>query len=156
MTVAIQVRRAIAADALPVTDLWLRARRAAMPAIPAYVHGDEEVEGWIASIVIPRQQTWVAETERRLRGMMSLDEGWIDQLYVDPDGMGQGIGTTLIRWAKECCPQGLQLWTFESNLGARRFYERHGFAPMEWTDGRHNEEDSPDIRYQWIPAATHD
>lgn len=152
MAVTLWVRRTVADDAIPVTELWMRARRAAMPMIPAYVHGDGEVGEWIASIVIPRQETWVAETEHRLIGMISLDEGWIDQLYVDPDWTGQGVGAGLIRMAKERYPQGLQLWTFESNLGARRFYERHGFVERERTDGRHNEEGSPDIRYQWVAS----
>ncbi|MHB1612541.1 MAG: GNAT family N-acetyltransferase [Sulfobacillus sp.] len=135
MMVAFQVRRATAADTLAVTDLWIRARRTAMRAIPACVHGDGEVGEWTASIIIPRQPTWITKTERRLTGMMSLDDGWVDQLYVDPDWTDQGIGSMLIRLAKECYPQGLQLWTFESNISARRFYERYGFVAMERTDG---------------------
>jgi GNAT superfamily N-acetyltransferase len=48
------------------------------------------------------------------------------------------------RWIAEC----LRLWTFESNLGAQRFYERHGFRPIERTAGD-NEEGAPDILYIW-------
>ncbi|MDP9464580.1 MAG: GNAT family N-acetyltransferase, partial [Actinomycetota bacterium] len=44
-------------------------------------------------------------------------------------------------------PEGLQLWTFESNDRARRFYERHGFTAVEFTDGAGNEERWPDVRY---------
>lgn len=143
------MRRAVGSDAVPVTELWIRARHAAMPVIPAYVHRDEEVGGWIASNVILLQETWVAETEQGLIGMISLGECWIEQLYVDPEWTGRGIGSMFIRLAQERYPQGLQLWCFESNLGARRFYERHGFVEAERTDGRRNEEGSPDIRYQW-------
>ena len=42
----------------------------------------------------------------------------------------------------------VQLWTFQSNAGARRFYERHGFVAVQTTDGD-NEEQAPDIRYLW-------
>jgi GNAT superfamily N-acetyltransferase len=45
----------------------------------------------------------------------------------------------------------LWLWTFQANAGARRFYERNGFAPVEFTDGAANEEHEPDVRYEWLP-----
>ena len=44
---------------------------------------------------------------------------------------------------------GLQLWTFQVNEAARRFYERQGFVAAESTDGSGNEERSPDVRYTW-------
>ncbi len=43
----------------------------------------------------------------------------------------------------------LDLWTFQSNIGAQRFYNRHGFLEVMRTDGAGNEERSPDIRYRW-------
>jgi hypothetical protein len=46
-------------------------------------------------------------------------------------------------------PSGLQLWTFQINRRAQQFYERHGFAAVEWTDGSANEEREPDVRYMW-------
>jgi ribosomal protein S18 acetylase RimI-like enzyme len=51
------------------------------------------------------------------------------------------------------CPDGLQLWVFQKNVGARRFYERHGFRLVELTDGAGNEENEPDARYEWRPPA---
>lgn len=146
---AYQLRQASADDAGHVTDLWIGSRRAAQPMIPAAVHSDGEVFDWIASIVIPRQETWLAEAHSQVIGMMSLTDGWIDQLHLDPDWTGRGVGSALIRLAQERYPQGLQLWTFESNRGAQRLYERHGFVASEKTGGGHNEEQSPDIRYVW-------
>ena len=46
-------------------------------------------------------------------------------------------------------PDGFSLWTFQQNLRARRFYERHGFVAVEETDGLGNEERAPDVRYLW-------
>ena len=43
----------------------------------------------------------------------------------------------------------LQLWTFQKNTAARRFYEGRGFVAAEETDGSRNEEREPDIRYVW-------
>ena len=66
-------------------------------------------------------------------------------------------GATQRNWkhgiAKERRPRGLQMWTFQANGGARRFYERHGFVVMEATDGD-NEERAPDVRNEWHADAT--
>ncbi|CAN5860357.1 hypothetical protein BH23ACT2_BH23ACT2_12340 [soil metagenome] len=76
----------------------------------------------------------------------------LDQLFVDPDGVGRGVGSALLEQAKERRPDGLDLWTFEGNTGARRFYERHGFRAVARADGL-NEEGAPDVRYRWpMPA----
>ena len=63
---------------------------------------------------------------------------------------GKGIGAQLLRLAKRRRPEGLRLRTFASNVGAQRFYERHGFVEIERTDGRDNEERAPDILYAWL------
>jgi hypothetical protein len=42
----------------------------------------------------------------------------------------------------------VRLWCFQANSGARRFYERHGFVAVEFTDGHDNEEGCPDVLYE--------
>jgi putative acetyltransferase len=81
--------------------------------------------------------------------MLSLRPGWVDQLYVAPGHQGRGIGRRLLDLAKERSEGGLELWTFQVNDRARRFYERNGFAAVELTDGSGNEEREPDVRYRW-------
>ena len=146
------LRRAGLGDADRVADVWLRSRKATVPAIPPAVHSDEEVRDWLANVVLPTKEVWVAEVGEPV-AMMVLDDGWIDQLYVDPSWMGRGIGSALLDLAKARCPEGLDLWTFQTNLDARRFYERYGFVAAEMTDDD-NEERSPDIRYRWAGTAS--
>jgi ribosomal protein S18 acetylase RimI-like enzyme len=67
---------------------------------------------------------------------------------------GRGIGTALLSLAMDRHPEGLQLWVFRQNTGARRLYEGHGFALAELTDGERNEEHEPDARYVWKPRPT--
>ena len=62
------------------------------------------------------------------------------------------LGTRLLDVAKAERPAGLDLWAFQSNTGARRFYERHGFTAVAMTDGD-NEEGAPDVRYRWSGAS---
>ena len=61
---------------------------------------------------------------------------------------GRGVGGELLQVAKRAF-NCLQLWTFQRNLGARRFYEAPGFELVEDTDGARNEEKEPDARYLW-------
>jgi GNAT superfamily N-acetyltransferase len=144
----ISIRPAAAADAAAVADVYLSSF-AATYTFPL-AHTDDEVRGWLAGIV-GGGGTWVAEAGPRVVGMMVLADGWIEQLYVDPEWLGRGIGSRLMALAKEQQPDGLQLYTFQVNDRARRFYERHGFVAAWFGDGSANEERQPDVRYEWHP-----
>lgn len=146
------VRRATSSDSAATAELYLRARRAAAPAgtIPPTVHDDAETRNWVAQFVIASLDCWLAVgPSGALAGMLVLDQDWIDQLYVDPRLTSAGIGATLMAVAKRERPDGLRLWTFVSNEGARRFYLRHGFHEVDRSDGSRNEERAPDIQYAW-------
>jgi GNAT superfamily N-acetyltransferase len=145
----ITLRRATDADAGAVADLYIRARRAATDYIPSTVHSDDDIRIWIALRVVPYTEAWVADDAvGSLVGLLVLDGEWLDQLYVEPTLTGQGIGTELLALAKRERVGGLRLWTFASNVGAQRFYERRGFAEADRTDGD-NKEGEPDILYVW-------
>ena len=142
-------RRATEADARAAADVWLRARKAAIDVIPPPVHGDDDVRAWFASDVVRDTALWVAEDPPgTLVGIMVLAGPWLDQLYVEPTMTGRGIGTRLVKLAKRERPKELRLWTFASNIGAQRFYERHGFVESRRTQGD-NEEGAADILYVW-------
>ena len=148
--VGLRIRRGGVADASAAADLWLRARKAALGVIPAPVHSDDEVRWWFTEHVVPALELWVAESEElEVLGLLVLDGDWIDQLYVDPDWTGRGIGGHLVEIAKRERPHSLRLWTFVSNGRAQRFYERHGFVAVDCTNGSENEERAPDIQYAW-------
>lgn len=91
---------------------------------------------------------WGRFHDEVLGGIIAFREGWIEQLYVLPVAQGRGVGTELLDVAKEACDR-LELWTFQCNAPAGRFYEARGFALVEQTDGVRNEEREPDARYLW-------
>ena len=146
------IRRAAAADAPAVADVWLRAFRSAYAFPPA--HPDDDVRGWIRDVLLPAGATWVAEDHGRVVALLAVTPGWVDQLYVDPPAHGQGIGRALLDHAKALEPAGLELWTFQANARARRFYARNGFVEVELTEGAGNEEHQPDVRLAWRPPAS--
>jgi GNAT superfamily N-acetyltransferase len=142
------VRRALLRESSAIAELWLRSRRASVPGIPPPIHPDEDVRTWFRDVVLPDREVWVAETDGVVVGLLVLDGDWVDQLYVEPVRINQGVGSCLLEVAKKQRPTRLRLWTFQANVGARRFYERHGFTAVETTDGD-NEEKAPDVRYEW-------
>ncbi len=144
------LRPATAEDATAVADLHLAARRAAVPAMPAPVHDDDDVRSWMAGRLRAGDEVWVAEAEGvGLAGYLRMTPEWLDDLYVSPRLTGQGIGSALLDLAKSLQPSGFALWVFETNTGARRFYRRHGLVELEHTDGSTNEERAPDLRMAW-------
>jgi GNAT superfamily N-acetyltransferase len=149
------IRRGGARDARAAADLYLRARQAALRAgsIPAGVHDDDDVRGYFASQIVGTCELWVAEQDGALAGILVLDGDMVDQLYVEPGLTGRGIGSALLAVAKRERPQGLRLWAFQSNTGARRFYERHGFVEVRETGGADNEERAPDVLYAYRTVA---
>jgi GNAT superfamily N-acetyltransferase len=148
------VRRGQRADARAAADLYVRARAAALSAgsIPPGVHDADDVRDYFASHVVADCELWVAEEGGALVGILVLDGEMVDQLYVEPERTGRGIGSALLAVAKRERPHGLRLWTFQSNMGAQRFYERHGFVALRRTDGRDNEERAPDVLYAYGAA----
>ena len=150
------MRRAAERDADAAADLWLRARRAAVGAIPPPVHDDAGVRGRFASHVVKHTELWLAEDAGgEVAGLLVLDDQWLDQLYVEPTMTGSGIGSRLVELAKRERPDRLRLWTFASNVGAQRFYERHGFVALHRTDGRDNEEQPRARANCRFPALAH-
>ena len=83
-----------------------------------------------------------------LVGIVAFRQEWIDQLYVLPDFHGRGVGTALLQVARSSHSR-LQLWTFQRNNAARRFYEARGFVAIRQTDGAANHEKEPDVLYLW-------
>ncbi|WP_292294478.1 GNAT family N-acetyltransferase [Marivita sp.] len=100
-----------------------------------------------AAMMVDRGWVTVSETSG-ITGFLARNGDDIHALYIAPEQRGQGIGSRLLADAMQQQDQ-LTLWTFQSNTGAQTFYERHGFSPVERTDGTGNDEGLPDIRYQW-------
>ena len=137
------------ADVTAAANLWVRARRAAHPAIPLPVHPDDEARAHFADVIVPTSDVRLAVEGDQVVGVLALRGRELDHLYLAPEHTGRGTGSALVRLAQQLQPDGLELWTFQSNTRARAFYARHGFVEVEATDGAGNEERAPDVRMVW-------
>ena len=142
------VRRVEPNEAEAAARVLIASRHGSSPAIPPPVHSDDEIVEWFRNHVMATQAVWVAAEGSTIVGVLVLSPGWIEHLYLRPERTGAGIGSRLLDRAKAESSGRLDLWTFVSNTGARRFYERHGFVIVDGTDGD-NEEGEPDLRYRW-------
>jgi GNAT superfamily N-acetyltransferase len=122
----------------------------ALPTL-AGLHTPEEDRWFFRERVFTTCELWGAFDADTMTGMIAFREDWIDQLFVLPDAQRRGLGTALLRIAQDAFDR-LQLWTFQRNLPARRFYQARGFALIQETDGARNEEKEPDALYLWRRA----
>ena len=100
-----------------------------------------------AAKLIAGHSVFVWGVDRPL-GFIALHQNSIDALYVRNDQHGQGYGSALIQYAQSLRDE-LELCTFQQNTPARRFYAKHGFSEVKFTDGSGNDEGLPDVCLTW-------
>jgi len=105
----------------------------ALPSL-AGLHTPKEDQWFFRERVFRTCEVWGAFDSVAMIGMLAFRKDWIDQLYVLPKAQGRGVGTELLQVAQRSFDR-LQLWTFQRNPRARRFYEARGFALVQETDG---------------------
>jgi ribosomal protein S18 acetylase RimI-like enzyme len=111
-------------------------------------HTPDEILSFVRDRLMVENAIWVAEAGGEVVGYIAFNDDWISHLFVHPDHQGQGHGPALLAHAM-ADGRERQLWTFQSNARARKFYEDRGWVAVELTDGQGNEEKEPDVRYAW-------
>jgi len=144
-------RTATADDAEAIADIFSRSFRL-LTFLPL-LHTVEEDRRFIADVILKDCDVTVAEDDSGLVSFLARQAEEIRLLHTRPDRIGLGAGTQLVERAKRSGAERLELWCFQANARARRFYEARGFRAVRFTDGEQNEEKMPDIRYRWDRAA---
>ena len=144
-----------AEDLAAVVALWYRAWHRAFPDA-RHPQPEKQWRTRFRNEIAPHQMVWVAVDGAdgdRIVGFISMvvADGYIDQLFVDPDVQGRGVGAALTAKAKELAPRGLSLHTLQRNAPARAFYEKHGF--VAGATGVNPVNGLPNIWYHWDPCA---
>ena len=150
-TRAYRLRDATPRDAGAISDLFLAARRIAMPWL-AIVHSDDETRAWITHVLLRDRRVRIAESDGEIAGFAVVHDGWLDHLYIAPLHQGTGAGSQLLDDAKDLSGGALQLHVFQRNQRARAFYLSRGFVETTFSDGAINEEREPDLVMRWTAA----
>jgi GNAT superfamily N-acetyltransferase len=116
------------------------------------LHTVAEDHRFIANVILKTCEVTAAEDASGIVSFLARNGEEIRLLYTRPDRIGMGAGTQLVEAAQAGGTDALELWCFQANLRARRFYEARGFRAIRFTDGADNEERMPDIRYRWERA----
>ena len=140
-------RPAVPDDADRIAEIHRTAREVAMPWLPV-MHTPSEDRWFYRHIVIPDHDVEVGMIEGEVLGFVAITDKWLHHLYVDPNAQRGGLGSALLRRAM-AKRTTLNLWVFQQNVPARKFYTSHGFKEVELTDGQANEEKTPDVHMRW-------
>jgi putative acetyltransferase len=142
------LRRALLDDMPALARLNYHTVRTSLPFVPE-VHPADDVVDYFSGPFFAKAEFWLAEDEAGAPlGYIAFRPDFVEHLFIRPASQGQGVGVALLEHAKQGAAE-LSLWTFQQNLRARRFYEKHGFFVVVETDGQDNEEKLPDVLYRW-------
>ena len=144
----VSIRAAVAADLRPLRDVFRRASLANAGDAQAYA-AHPEILVWPADS-LAAGRTRVAVVADRVVGFASTvpagDTLELDDLFVDPDWMGRGIGRRLVVDAVDRArDDGVDTMTVVANPHALEFYLRIGFQAFE-DDGAVATEFGPAVR----------
>ena len=113
------------------------------------LHDIDSYRWYVANVMLKEWAVTIAEDGTGIVAFLGRRGEEMGHLYTRPDRIGRGAGTQLIEAAKASGVGALELWCFEANARARRFYEARGFRAVRFTDGANNEERTADVRYRW-------
>jgi ribosomal protein S18 acetylase RimI-like enzyme len=125
--------------------LWRLSKEAAIG--QKEIHSLDSHVRFLKGVLAAAYEIYLAFEGERLVGLAVFDSVELNQLYVGVEHQGKGIGKRLLDIAKAHSNGSLFLYTFEVNTKAQRFYEKNGFT--EIGRGCENEENLPDIKYEW-------
>jgi putative acetyltransferase len=150
----IEIRGIEEADIAETVRMWRRSREGVQFELEARLgYSPEDDLRFFTTILMKECEVWIAVRGDRPAGVLAINGDSVEQLYIDPVEQRRGIGTTLLDFAKDRSPARLQLHTHQTNIGARAFYESHGFHAVEFGVSS-PPENEPDVRYEWNGASS--
>ena len=147
MVVRFRCRPATAEDADTIAAVFSTSYRL-LTFLPT-VRTDDDRRRFIENVILKTCKVIVAEDETGIVSFLALSGQVVRLFYTRPDRIGWGAGSLLLEAAKNSGVGALELWCFQANERARRFYEERGFRAILFTDGADNEEKTPDVFYRW-------
>ncbi|MDQ2693553.1 MAG: GNAT family N-acetyltransferase [Chloroflexota bacterium] len=147
MTEEFSIREYRPEDFDAVTILWRVAREKSLPDFQRTKgHFFYEDQDYFRNHILNHNRLWVIERNARPVAFMAMRDDFIDQLYVHPDHQNRGLGKALLDHARQLSPDHIWLYTLQSNVNARAFYEKYGFIAEKFGFSP-PPENEPDVEY---------
>jgi ribosomal protein S18 acetylase RimI-like enzyme len=147
----VKIRALEEPDVEETVRMWRRSREGVQPELEERLgYSPSDDLRFFTSVLQNECEIFLAvdSAGERPVGFLAIKGDSIEQLYIDPIEQKQGIGTSLMDFAKSRSADRLELHTHQTNAGARRFYEKSGFRAIEFGVSGPPESE-PDIRYEW-------
>ncbi|WP_320006532.1 N-acetyltransferase [Maridesulfovibrio sp.] len=138
------IRKATPEEFGVLGNIWLKASIKAHHFVPR-----EFWEGNLAAMCdeyLPASETWVVENEGEVAGFMSLMGETVAALFVMTDKQGRGLGSSLLKHAKEA-HESLNLCVYKENDLSVLFYKKNGFKVVE--EGKDDFTGRPEFVMHW-------
>jgi GNAT superfamily N-acetyltransferase len=126
---SIELRRAIPIDSIVITNITIAAKR-------HWNYPEKWIQHWLSALTISpdyieENEVWMAVVDDTPAAYYSFkqEDGdlWLDNLFVLPEYMGQGIGRKLFQHALEGSRiRGASILKIEADPNAQSFYEKMG------------------------------
>lgn len=124
-------------EASLLAQLWLKTSIIAHDFIPAS-HWESHVID-METIYLPQSEVYVIEDQNQVLGFVALVENHLAAIFVDTQHQGKGIGSLLLRKAKEV-RSSLTLNVYQKNTDSVQFYIAKDFKIIEATIDSHTYE----------------
>ena len=115
-------------------------------------HPLHEQLAYLHQKVLPSHRVRLAWRRNLLVGFLAANQESVAQLYVKVGCHRQGIGSRLLSLAKLESAGTLWLFTFQQNIVARHFYERHNFRVVQF--GFEPTWQLADVKYFWVAGSS--
>jgi len=132
----VKIRAALPTDNEALAELWL--------AVSIRSQNFIEKNYWISQKsemihkYLPLAETWILENDEKIAGFVSMENNYLDALFIKSEEQRKGYGKALLDHVKEN-RNFIDLKVYTKNQAAMDFYTREGFVIV-------NTEANPDTR----------
>src|SRR3954447_18359997 len=129
--IAAEIRRYSERDFDALVCRWHETNVESYPYVAEHQrHTLDDARTFFREHVVRNCEIWVAHEFDELLGLLALEAPWIRQFTVFREFQRRGVGTALLRKARDASPLELRVFTFQRNVKSRTFYEKLGFAAV--------------------------
>lgn len=90
-------------------------------------HTKERQQKYIEQEMRCGKQFYLLSEDTEAKGVVSVKDSLIENLYVLPADQRKGFGTELLRYAEQRCSNVPTLWILNNNVAAKRLYHKLGY-----------------------------